>query len=242
MLLYLSFLALPYLAVSGATAFAEERDGNHFDLLCITLLDQRHLIQAKAARLLRLGLVMLLLPFVLQVLVLVLGWSRWSALVLNGLHCLAAAAFWLMLGMAIGLRMAKTVQAIVLTFAIGFVIGILVPWISMMIDEEKLLPVALCCSPAQCMFVQMMDNRVEKIGRPGGHDAGTIALVVAVLYAAVRRGSGSHVPLGPLSLRPVAGSPSTTEAVGRLSDSVASQVRYFFSVSILTPAGRALKF
>jgi len=186
MLLYLSFLALPYLAVSGATAFAEERDGNHFDLLCITLLDQRHLIQAKAARLLRLGLVMLLLPFVLQVLIWGLGWSRSSAVVLNVLHCLAAAAFWLMLGMAIGLRMAKTAQAVVLTVAIGFVIGILIPWVSMMIDENKLLPIALCCSPAQCMLVQMTDNRVEEIQPPGdmtlAHVRG-LSLFYTLLYA-----------------------------------------------------------
>jgi ABC-type transport system involved in multi-copper enzyme maturation permease subunit len=187
MLLYLSFLALPYLAVSGATAFAEERDGDHFDLLCITLLDQRHLIQAKAARLLRLGLVMLLLPFVLQVLVLALGWSRWSALVLNVLQCTAAAAFWSMLGMAIGLRMAKTVQAIVLTVVIGIAIGIVIPWISMMIDENNLLPIALCCTPAQCMLLQVQDNRVEEIGPPGTMtlvQLRWLSLFYTLLYAA----------------------------------------------------------
>jgi hypothetical protein len=37
----------------------------------------------------------------------------------------------------------------------------------MMIDEDKLLPIALCCTPAQCMVLQVQDNRVEEIGPPG---------------------------------------------------------------------------
>jgi hypothetical protein len=63
----------------------------------------------------------------------------------------------------------------------------LIPWISMMIDEDKLLPIALCCSPAQCMFLQITDNRVEEIQLPGDMTLAQVrwlSLFYTLLYAA----------------------------------------------------------
>ena len=165
--LYLAFLALPYLTITGAAAFSEERDGNQFELLRVTLLEQRQLIFAKAARLLRTGLGILMLPLVLEMLIWGMGWATWPALVLTALHCLAAGAFWSMLGMAVGLRMAKTSQAIVVSLVALSAAGLFVPWVAMMIDEERLFAVALCSPPAHCMFLQVVDNHVQPGMLPG---------------------------------------------------------------------------
>jgi len=160
MFLYLGFLAFPYLGVLGASAFAEEREGNQFDLLCITLLDQRDLVHAKVARLARSGVAMMMLAWLLQTAVLALGWSTWTGFVLMALHCLAAGAFWLMLGMAIGLRTARTSQAIMITLGIMLVAMLLTPMVTMMLSEY-LFALALVSSPLHCMFLHMTDNRID---------------------------------------------------------------------------------
>jgi hypothetical protein len=159
--LYLIFLAFPYLAITGATAFAEERDGNHFDLLCITLLDQRHLVHAKAARLARVGLSIMALPMLLEVLLLAMGWTTWWALRFATLHCVAAGAFALILGMALSLRLAKTSQAIVLTLGLLLAIGSVGPLMTNFVVAEFEVPLIMTCPPAHCMFLSMADNLVE---------------------------------------------------------------------------------
>jgi hypothetical protein len=164
---YLALLALPYLAIVGATAFAEERDGNHFDLLCITLLDQADLVHAKAARLALVGLTMILLPTLIVGLTLVLGWSTWWAASLIVLHCLAAAAFWLLLGMALSLRMAKTSQAIVVCLALVLVFIVSGVLIDISFSNNPTF-FALSSSPFHCMFVLVCDNLVERTTLPSG--------------------------------------------------------------------------
>jgi hypothetical protein len=154
--LYMALLALPYLTILGATAFAEERDGGHLDLLCITLLNQRDLVYAKAARLARSGAAIMVLPIVLELLIFAMGWATSWALVLTSLHCLAAGVFWLALGMALSLRIPKTSQG---------------PTLAALFFNDVNV-VSLSSTPMHCMFLQIFDNRVEP--QQGGSNGLTI--------------------------------------------------------------------
>jgi hypothetical protein len=165
---YLALLAFPYLAITGATAFAEERDGNHLDLLCITLLDQRDLVHAKAARLARAGLSIMALPILLEVLLLQMGWTTWWAMALTTLNCLAAAAFCLMLGMALSIRLAKTSQAIVVTLGLLLAIMSAGPFMTLLVNvRDSELPLVMTSPPVQCTFLSVADNVVEPERLPG---------------------------------------------------------------------------
>jgi ABC-type transport system involved in multi-copper enzyme maturation permease subunit len=161
LILYVALLMLPYLAIVSATSFAEEHDGGHLDLLCITLLDQRDLVHAKLARLAILGAGIVAMPIVLETLILIMGWATVWAWLLTSLHCLAATAFWLTLGLAVSIHVQKTSKALILALSLvlaGMASG---PLILSLIGHEEAAPLAMISTPFHCVFLQITDNHVE---------------------------------------------------------------------------------
>jgi ABC-type transport system involved in multi-copper enzyme maturation permease subunit len=124
---HLSLLALPYLAVAGATAFAEERAKRLIDFLRLTDLEPCEIVRAKAIRLMRTWAGMMLLPMLLVLCLVLVRWTAPIGCLLVAALCLSAGAFAVMLGLAIGLRARSTFQAILLTLVTGLIGGFFVP-------------------------------------------------------------------------------------------------------------------
>ena len=218
----MALLALPFLAILGATAFAEERDGGHLDLLCITLLDQRDLVLAKAARLAGSGAWIIALPIALEGVIVAIGWGTSWAFVLTTLHCLAAAAFWLSLGMALSLRLAKTSQALITALTLVLVFMAAGPTLAALFANE-INTFAMSSTPLHCIFLQVVDNRVQPFYSSNGltveqvrvaslcytlaHAIGAVALYCWTLRPAPPWRAASWLPYATTVTRPLPARP-----------------------------------
>jgi len=129
---HLAFIAFPFLAVAGATGFADERDGRMLELIRLTDLRHSELVNAKSVRLAVLVLILLMPPLIISGVRVAIGYSTWMSLILVTANCLASLAFAALLGLAIGIRSRKTIHAVATTIAFGLFGGILVPILSLL--------------------------------------------------------------------------------------------------------------
>jgi hypothetical protein len=159
---HLAFLAFPFLAVAGATGFADEREGRMLELIRLTDLRHAELVNAKVVRLARLVLILLLPPLVLTGVMVAIGYSTWMSSLLVTTNCLASFAFAALLGLAIGVRSRKTSHAVATTIVFGLVGGILIPVLSMLSVRGGPTPAQYAfvtvSPPIQCYFLMFHDT------------------------------------------------------------------------------------
>jgi len=162
---YLSFLALPYLAVAGATAFAEERDRPLMDSLRVTDLEQREIVRAKAIRLMRVWAGMMLLPILLILCLASVRWTSPTGCLLMAGRCLSSGTFAAMLGLAVGLRARSTLQAILVTLVTGLIGGFFIPLAAFGVGPGVVGYTILTVSPpVHCYLLAFQES---PLGPPG---------------------------------------------------------------------------
>lgn len=159
---HLAFLAFPFLAVAGATAFADEREGRMDELIRLTDLRHSELVNAKVIRLALLVLILLTPPLFLAGVRVAIGYSTWISMLLVTANCLASFAFAALLGLAIGVRSRKTSHAVATTIVFGLVGGFLIPVLSVFsvrggpsFTQYTLVTIS---PPIQCTFLMFNDT------------------------------------------------------------------------------------
>lgn len=167
---HLAFLACPWLAVTGATAFAEEREGRMDELLRLTDLRHSELVHAKLARFALTVLILLMPPLLLAGMRVAIGYSTWVSLLLVTANSTASLAFAVLLGLAIGVRSRKTSHAVATTIVCGLIGGFLIPVLSLIsvrggpsVTQYALVTIS---PPVQCYFLMFHDtvHREMKLG------------------------------------------------------------------------------
>jgi hypothetical protein len=159
---HLAFLAFPFLAVAGATGFADERDGRMDEFLRLTDLRHSEMVNAKLVRLALFGLVLLMPPMLLTAVMVAIGYLTWMGSLLVTANCLASLAFAALLGLAIGVRSRKTSHAVATTIVVGLVGGFLIPVLSVLSvrggPSFTQYALVMMSPPIQCYFLMFYDS------------------------------------------------------------------------------------
>jgi ABC-type transport system involved in multi-copper enzyme maturation permease subunit len=167
---YLGFFAFPFLAISGAGAFSDERNGRMVELLTLTDLRQTELVHAKWARLQMLAVVLCVPPMLLMGVSLFIGYLTWAGWLLAVGHCLASFAFAITFGMAIALSTQKTSHATATTIVAGLVGGFLIPFLAFLsvtsVPSPLQYTLATMSPPVQCFFLAMFDAEFRDMASP----------------------------------------------------------------------------
>jgi hypothetical protein len=159
---HLAFIASPFLAVTGATAFADEREGHMDELLRLTDLRRSELVHAKLARFALLVLVLSMPPLLLASVMVAIGYSTWVSLLLVTANSTASLSFAVLLGLAIGVRSRKTSHAVATTIVLGLIGGFLIPVLSVASMQGgpsvTHYTLAMISPPIQCYFLMFYDT------------------------------------------------------------------------------------
>lgn len=159
---HLAFLASPFLAVAGATAFADEREGRMDELIRLTDLRRSELVNAKLARFALLVLILMMPPLLLAGIRVAIGFSTWTSLFLVTANSTASLVFAVLLGLAIGVRSRKTSHAVVATIVIGLIGGFLIPVLSAFsvrgAPSIAQYSMAMMSPPLQCYLLMFADT------------------------------------------------------------------------------------